>query len=93
MKDLPENVAAYKRTPSFTEATVPPGLLKNHSTIEGAWAKIVIEEGSLKYTIQSDPPEQVILSPERCGIVEPRVLHQVEPLGKVVFHVEFYRVP
>lgn len=42
MKELPKNVAPYKRTPSFTETTVPKGLLNNHSTVEGAWAMIVV---------------------------------------------------
>jgi len=47
MKALPEDVRPYKRTPIFTEATVPPGLLKQHTTKEGAWAKIVVLEGRL----------------------------------------------
>ena len=37
--------------------------------------------------------EEVVLSPDRFGVVEPTVLHEVAPQGKVSFHVEFYREP
>lgn len=91
MKELPASVQSYKRTPTFTEATVPAGLLRNHSTVDGAWAKIVVEVGRLKYVIQSEPAEEVMLSPERPGVIEPKQLHHVQPMGKVSFYVEFYR--
>jgi tellurite resistance-related uncharacterized protein len=91
MKEIPVNAKAYKRTPTFTQESVPSGLRKNHSTIDGAWAKIVVERGRLRYVIQSDPAEELELSPEQFGVVEPKVLHHVEPLGEVQFYVEFYR--
>jgi tellurite resistance-related uncharacterized protein len=91
MKEMPDGVSAYRRTPTFTEKTVPSGLLKDHSTVDGAWAKIVVEEGTLRYVIHSEPAEEVRLSPGRFGVIEPRVLHHVEPVGEVRFYVEFYR--
>jgi hypothetical protein len=33
-----------------------------------------------------------LLDAHNCGIVEPAVLHQVKPLDKVRFYVEFYRL-
>ena len=42
MKDLPRYVTAYKRTPNFTEDTVPAGLLKALTTAKGTWALIQI---------------------------------------------------
>ncbi|HET8883234.1 MAG TPA: DUF1971 domain-containing protein, partial [Solimonas sp.] len=51
MKPLPSDVLAYKRTPEFTEQTVPPGLLHEHQTKASVWAKIVVLEGRLQYTI------------------------------------------
>jgi tellurite resistance-related uncharacterized protein len=32
---LPEGVTSYKRTPTFTEETIPAGLLNDHQTKEG----------------------------------------------------------
>lgn len=91
MKNLPEHVISYKRTPDFSELTVPKGLLKAHQTKAGVWGKIVILEGELLYTINEAEIETIVLNQSLSGIVEPEVLHEVKPLGNVRFYVEFYR--
>jgi tellurite resistance-related uncharacterized protein len=40
---VPEGLQPYKRTATFTEATVPAALLNDHSTKEGAWGLIHVE--------------------------------------------------
>jgi tellurite resistance-related uncharacterized protein len=91
---LPPGLAPYRRTDLFTEATVPPGLLKAHSTKDGVWGLIHVEAGRLAYRIR-DPgraPSETILTAEGPpGVVEPTILHEVEPLGPVRFFVEFHR--
>ncbi len=89
MKSLPGNVVAYKRTPVFNENTIPTGLLNNHQTKDGVWAKIVVLDGRLRYTIHQ-PFEEIELDVDTFGVVEPTVLHQVKPVGQVLFYVEFY---
>ncbi len=91
MKSLPSNVSAYKRTPSFTESTVPAGLLRAHKTKSGTWGKIVVESGSLRYRILEPQIEEIMLNPLTVGVVEPCIAHEVEPVGSVEFHVEFFR--
>jgi tellurite resistance-related uncharacterized protein len=91
MKQLPSSVASYKQTPEFNKDTIPKGLLKAHSTKAGTWGKIVVLEGRLRYRILEPEVYEVELSPERFGVVEPTVLHEVEPLSEVRFYVEFYR--
>lgn len=91
MKILPKNVFPYKRTPEFDEVTVPNGLLKAHQTKAGVWGKIVILEGKLQYTISEPEIENLTLTKDNYGVVEPTVFHQVKPLGKVRFYVEFYK--
>lgn len=91
MKTLPENVAPYKKTPDFDEQTVPAALLRAHQTKELVWGIIVVLEGRLQYTISEPTPEVNILDPDHFGVVEPTMLHEVKPLGKVRFYVEFYR--
>jgi tellurite resistance-related uncharacterized protein len=75
MKELPVNVKAYKKTPIFDQDSVPKGLLRDHCTKENVWGKICVLEGSLLYTINSNPPEKVMLNKENFGVVEPEVLH------------------
>tara|TARA_B110000014_G_C19739301_1_gene385710 strand:- start:244 stop:519 length:276 start_codon:yes stop_codon:yes gene_type:complete len=91
MKNIPSNVSPYKKTPVFTENTVPAGLLNDHNTKEGVWGKIVIESGLLEYTIQEPEYEIIQLSPNKHGVVEPLIKHHIKPLGPVNFYVEFYR--
>jgi len=90
MKPLPEGLAPYRRTPVFTEATVPAGLTKDHATKSGVWGVIHVTEGRLRYTIPSGEEEHE-LTPGVDGIVEPEVKHHVTPLGAVTFYVEFWR--
>lgn len=93
---LPPDLMAYRRTAEFTETTVPPGLLRAHTTKAGAWGLIHVLEGRLAYRITDPrrPSTETILSPEDApGIVEPTVLHEVEPIGAVRFYVEFLKAP
>ncbi len=93
MKEIPVKAQAYKKTPEFNEDTIPAGLLKAHQTKEGTWGKINVSEGELLYRILEPVVEEIVLSPDKFGVVEPTVLHEVTPLGKVSFHVEFFREP
>ncbi len=91
MKQLPSDVVPYKRTPIFDEQSVPKGLLKEHQTKESVWGKIIILDGKLQYTINEPENESIILDSGNVGIVEPTIRHEVRPLGKVRFFVEFYK--
>ena len=91
MGDFPDGVLAYKKTPVFTEETVPAGLLKLHRTKAGVWAKIVVLKGRLEYSLSDGSEEAVVLTPEVYGVIEPAVYHRVRPLGCVEFYVEFMK--
>ena len=93
MKSLPPDVAPYRRTAEFTELTVPAGLRRGHTTKAGTWGRICVVSGALRYRILGAAPEEHLLSPERPGVVEPEVPHEVEPLADVRFFVEFLRRP
>ena len=91
MKSLPPDVTSYRRTPEFTESTVPAALTRQHDTKAGVWGRICVIEGTLRYRILTAEPEEHVLTPGRDGIVEPQVPHQVEPTPGVRFYVEFLR--
>ena len=88
--EWPQGFVACKRTPTFTETTTPPGLRKDHATRAGVWARIVVEQGLLRYVVPALGLDET-LSPGRDGTVVAEVLHHVEPLGPVRFYVEFHR--
>lgn len=91
---LPAGAAFYARTPSFTAETVPDRLRGAHDTKPGVWGKIWVEAGELAYRIE-DPrrPSSVrTLKPgEPPGIVEPTILHSVQPSADARFYVAFFK--
>ena len=89
---LPVGFVAYRRTPVFTEASLPAGLRHRHRTKAGVWAAITVLEGRLRFR-RLDPIVQIELDPTAPGIAEPEEFHEVEPLGPVRFFVEFYARP
>jgi len=91
--EVPESWEPYRRTPEFTEESVPAALRAAHTTKAGVWALIQVVRGRLRYGIH-EPVERVAeLVPGSPGVVSPEVRHHVEPLGEVVFFVEFWRAP
>jgi tellurite resistance-related uncharacterized protein len=91
---LPPDVRPYKRTPDFTEATLPEGLKRAHDTKDGVWGLIHVLEGRLAYRVTDPrrPTSETVLTPQgEPGVVEPTIRHEVEPLGPVRFYVEFLR--
>lgn len=91
MKSLPERVSNYFRTPTFSESSIPANLQKSHRTKADTWAKIVILKGRLLYRILTPEVEEIELSPDKPGVVEPEIPHEVEAMGNVHFYLEFYR--
>lgn len=89
-RSWPEGLVAYKRTPDFTEATVPAGLLKAHSTKAGVWAQIHVQQGQLRFRDLETGMES-LLAVGTHRLIFPQALHEVEPAGKMQFYVEFYR--
>ena len=85
---LPDDVEPYKRTRAFTQASVPSGLLADHTTRDGVWGRIVVVAGELDYIIGD---ETIALSPGIVGIIPPTVPHRVAIDGEVEFFVEFLR--
>lgn len=93
MKALPDSVVPGRRTPEFTELTVPRGLLERHRTKSETWGEIVVLEGVLVYRILHPDKKEFQLVPGNPGIIEPTILHEVEPRGAVRFYIQFYREP
>jgi len=92
MPRLPESAAVYGEVGPFDQDSVPPGLLKDHRTKNGTWARIVVSEGRLRYIIERDQrPNGWSLRPGIHGIVAPEEPHHVELDGPVTFRLELLR--
>lgn len=89
--EIPKGFAVFKTTEEFDEGSLPEGLKANHRTAPGVWARIVVLEGALGFTLLPPIGRSVELAPGRPGIVPPEVPHHVTPGGAVRFRVEFLR--
>jgi tellurite resistance-related uncharacterized protein len=90
---LPPGLAAYRRTPIFTETTVPAALRRRHKTKAGVWGLITVMEGRLRLR-RLEPFSETTLDPASpAAVVAPEEPHEVEPIGQVRFFVEFYAAP
>lgn len=87
---LPPGAQAYRRTPVFTQDTVPAGLLRDHVTREGTWALIHVLEGVVRYRVPGLDVDQDLHPAAAPGVVLPQMPHSVQPVGAVRFFVEFY---
>ena len=88
--EMPDDLVPYKRTPEFSESTIPKGLLKAHSTKAGAWGRIRVLEGVLIYEVAFPVPRRFEIMKDEDGVIAPEVMHSVTAPGKVRFFVEFY---
>ncbi len=86
----PQGLVAYKRTPEFTELSVPAGLLKSHSTKAGVWAKIHVLSGQLLFRDLLHGQDHLLETGEH-KLVFPQAEHEVAPIGETRFFVEFHR--
>lgn len=86
---LPAHVRPYKQSAVFDETTMPAGLRRRHCTKPGVWAVIRVIDGRLRYRVLDSGAES-ILDPGHPGVAQPEQLHEVEPLGRVRFFIEFH---
>lgn len=89
----PEGAVRYKSTPLFTELTIPRALRKEHSTKPGVWGRIRVLEGKLLYEVLSPVLQTFTLDTASTAFVVPEVPHRVEKIGRVIFQVDFMKVP
>jgi len=89
---LPGHVRPYRRTPVFTEATMPAALKAEHSTKAGVWGLVTVLEGQLRLTFL-DTGERHLVDAQTPGVVAPERPHRAEPVGPVRFTIEFCAAP
>ena len=90
--EWPDGLAPYRRTPEFDETTIPAGLRSEHATKRGAWARIHVVSGTLRYRVGAPVHRSFRVEPAAVAIIVPEIPHRVEPEGAVRFFVEFWRV-
>ncbi|KEQ16819.1 hypothetical protein GZ78_19300 [Endozoicomonas numazuensis] len=91
MNSLPDHVMAYKKTPVFTQGSMPPGLLKTHKTKQGVWGVLSVLEGSVVFCPEQEDAKKIKLSAGDQWVIQPDQEHHLELDGLVSCYVEFYK--
>ncbi len=90
--ELPEGLRLLRTSPEWTEHTVPAGLLRSHHLAVGAWGRIVVHDGKLRFFAATAPVIEAELGCGETQAIPPEVEHEVEPLGPVRFTIDFLAV-
>ncbi len=89
---LSERAIKVGSTPSMTEETVAPGILKKHLAPKGNFGYLVVEEGSLQFVWEDEENNVLDADSEHPIVIFPERFHHVLVTDKVRFRVEFYEV-
>ncbi len=91
--ELPDATRSASSSPEWDEQTLPPGLRRAHVLPAGTWGRLVVQEGTLRFSMDSEPTLSVELGPgSPPQAIPPGVPHEVEPLGHVRFSIDFLAV-
>jgi hemoglobin len=89
---LPPGLVRHKQTPEFTSDNVPEALLAAHSVKAGVWGLLRVLRGRVRYCLDGDSADTLLVEAGSTAVIEPEVHHHVELLDEdSAFLVEFYR--
>jgi hemoglobin len=88
---IPPGSALQRVTDEFTAETVPAGLRRAHRIAVGVWGRLRVRAGSVRFVLEEEADRSVLVEAGQDCVIEPGVLHHVEPSPDARFVVEFYR--
>lgn len=91
-RSLPEGARRYRSTPSFDDSSIPAGLLGEHSTKDGVWGRLVVEQGELWVDFALPLSTSVHGTTDEPIVIPPSIVHRVRLAGPARFRVDFLRV-
>jgi tellurite resistance-related uncharacterized protein len=71
---------------------MPDGLLRAHRIPGGTWGRIVVLDGRLHFSADTQPPIDIEVNPQNPQGIPPDVEHEVRLTGPVRFLVEFWEI-
>lgn len=89
----PDGLRLVRTSPRWDEHTMPAGLKRLHRIAVGAWGRIIVHEGNLRFVAQTEPVLNVIVGSGSTQTIPPGVEHNVKPLDHVCFSIDFLSIP
>ncbi|MEW6472608.1 MAG: DUF3565 domain-containing protein [Actinomycetota bacterium] len=88
--ELPDGLRLVRRAGPFTAETLPAALQSRHRVAERTWACLHVLEGSVRFSMDSDPPLEALVEAGARQPIPPAIPHALTILGPVVLEVEFF---
>lgn len=85
----PPGARAYRTIGPFDERTLPAGLRGEHRLKPGAWARIMLSEGSIRFVWDDGEGGSHALHAPAAMFVPPEVPHHLESDGPFRLAIEF----
>ena len=79
--ELPDGLRVVRTVGPFDDETLPVGLRRDHRTAERTWAMVHVLEGSVRFTMATDPAVDRVLGASGSQAVPPGTPHAVSPQG------------
>ncbi len=89
--ELPPGLRVVRTSELWDERTMPAALRRSHRTPAGAWGRLQVKKGRLRFRAHTRPALDVVVGPGAAQAIPPGVEHEVEPNGEVSFLIEFLR--
>jgi tellurite resistance-related uncharacterized protein len=87
--ELPDMLRHVRTAGPFDAETLPRGLRQTHRVGESTWGLLRVIEGSVRFSMETDPPIEVQLDAGAQQPIPPMVPHRLTLDGPVVLTVDF----
>jgi len=87
--ELPEGLSLARTAGPFDEQHVPAGLRRDHQVAEHTWGLLRVTDGSVGFSMDTDPPLRRRLVAGDRQPIPPGVPHRLEIDGLVTLAVDF----
>ena len=87
----PEGLEPTRTTATWDATTVPAALRRAHRVAARTWGLLEVEAGEVRFQADTDPPLDVVVTPDRPQPIPPELDHHIEPSEDARFHVDLPR--
>jgi tellurite methyltransferase len=87
--ELPEGLRLARTAGPFEAHSLPSGLRTAHRVVDGIWGCLRVQEGSVLFSMDSDPPVRVRVGAGGWQPIPPGVRHALTVDGPVRLTVDF----
>ena len=87
--ELPDGLEPTRTTATWDASTTPAALTRAHRVAARTWGLLEVEAGKVRFHADTDPPIDVVVTPEAPQPIPPELDHHIEPDDEARFHITF----